>query len=112
VREYGDEVRKCPEGWLSGRYVALLVGAARRWLRVVVGRILLVMRGVVLLLILVFGILIYRVLRCSLVFWVLILSSWMFAIVLRVLCCRFLVVHKTSISSSRRHPNQGIRFFG
>jgi hypothetical protein len=88
-------VRKCPEGWISGRWVALLVGAARRWLRLVVGRILLVMRGVVLLLILVFGVLIHGVLRCFLMFRVLILDIWMFAIVLRVLCCRFLVVHKS-----------------
>ena len=55
------------------------------------------MHGIVLLLILVFGVLIYRMLRCFLVFWVLILSIWVFVIVLRVLCCSFFVIHNASI---------------
>jgi hypothetical protein len=53
--------------------------------------------AVVLLLILVFGVLIYRMLHWFLVSWVLILSIWMLGIVLRVLRCSFLVVHRASI---------------
>jgi hypothetical protein len=86
-----------PGGLVIRAAVELLVGATRCCLRLVVGWILLIMRGVVLLLILVFGVLIYRMLHCFLVFWVLILSIWMFVILLRVLRCSLLVVHKASI---------------
>jgi hypothetical protein len=88
---------KCPDGWLSERRAELFLGAARCSLRLVAGRVLLVMHGVVLLLILMLRVLIYRMLHCFLVFWVLILSIWMLGIVLRDLRCSFLFIHKASI---------------
>ncbi len=82
---------------LPRRCAQLFVGTARCGLRLVVGWISLVVHGVVLLLILMLRVLIYRMLHCFLVFWVLILSVWMLGIVLRVWCSSFLVVHKASI---------------
>jgi len=81
-------------GRLVIRAAELFLGAACCGLRLIVGWILLVMRGVVPLLILMLGVLIYRMLRRFLVFWVLILTIWMLA---RDLRCSFLFVHKASI---------------
>jgi hypothetical protein len=84
-----------PDGWVPRRRAELFLGTARCSLRLVAGRVLLVMHGVVLLLILMLGVLIYRMLYCFLMFWVLIMSIWMLGIALRVLCSSFLFVHKS-----------------
>jgi hypothetical protein len=90
-------MRKCPDGWLSERRAELCLGAARCSLRLVAGRVLQVMHGVALLVILMLRVPIYRMLHCFLVFWVLILTLWMLAIVLRDLRCSFLLIHKASL---------------